>query len=358
MIYTLDARDNIILKLIASISKSNKEIYDTIKYSLEEMKIILANKNISYDDLKNTLIPRNDRLEMLVLFNTQHIERADYGYYLFDRIIPRLNVELNCSILSGDLINIGIPSYKLVELIESSIEDDSFPYYPEYMYLAYFNNLSKNQYNTLKENLSEMDEYVTAADMTYSSVFKDYLSFIIGTTCIKFNNYIILKHEDDRDPYDNCNLRGYPFGKHGYIERSIPELYYNMFLSYKIERSYIGADIEDINFSINAIKYDFENIELFDILIEEPKLKYLKENKTGVLKKLDLLEISKSDFQKLIKQKIMSNYFYNLAYDEEHNTTKFNISIEIINKDYKKNKALCSFEYISESKTLRLITFY
>lgn len=358
MIYTLNARDNILLKLIGNLVKSNKEIYDTISYSLEEMKIILVNKDISYDDLKNTLIPRNDRLEMLVFFNTQYIQRADYGYYLFDRIIPRLNNELSCSILSGDLINIGIPDDKLVELIESNIEEDSFPYSPECMYLVYFNNLSKNQYNRLKENLSEIDEYVTAIDMTYSSVLKDYLTFIIGPTCIKLNNYIILKHEDDRDPYDNCNERGYPFAKYRYIERSIPELYYNMFLSYKIERTYFGADIEDISFSINAIKYDIENIELFDVLIEEPKLKYLRENKTGVLKKLDLLEINKNDFEKLIKQKIVSNYFYNLAYDEVHNTAKFNISIEIMNKNYEKIKSLCSFEYIGESKTLRLITFY
>jgi hypothetical protein len=61
--------------------------------------------------------------------------------------------------------------------------------------------------------------------------------------------------------------------------------------------------------------------------------------------------------EKLIKQQIKHSYIYNLDYMVEYNTIKFNVSIELKNKSYKR-KVLVALKYLPDKQHLQLITMY
>ena len=195
--------------------------------------------------------------------------------------------------------------------------------------------------------------------VTNSCYMKTYASMLLCNAFIKSKNKIIMGHEEDVDESENINMFGYPFEENNYKCFSIPEPYFGLFLSYKIERKEYKGFEKDILFSLNAVSRSIFGIDDFEILIEESKLKYLLERKKGKFKKGCMLDINVKELEKLIRSKIKDNYIYNMEYDEEHHTTKFNIQIEIIAGDTGEIlKFLVSLEYIPEQKILRVITMY
>ena len=136
-------------------------------------------------------------------------------------------------------------------------------------------------------------------------------------------------------------------------------MYFGVLLSYKIERPIIQGFEADSEFSINAVHPSPWSLEDFKVHIDAEKLKYLSSEKAGTLKRLGLIDENIADLEKIIAAKMLSNYIYNMTYDSEHDTTKFDIVLEVHPADSAPPvRVLVALEYMPEQKRLRLITLH
>lgn len=105
VIFTLEARGNVFLETMKSaFNLSSQDIYKEIRWLFEALIDNLKRKNINYEHLKNALVPRADRKEIALVFDTTQIETAVYGSDVFLRILPLLERKATFSCLCGDYI--------------------------------------------------------------------------------------------------------------------------------------------------------------------------------------------------------------------------------------------------------------
>ena len=111
MIYTLNARGNVLLPATVNMLNLNNSQYAKMVLSVHnEAKSKLANKGIDYNKLKSALIPvHKDKYEIALVFDSQLIESDWYGNDVFEHVLPSLNKESTCSILCGDIIADYLP---------------------------------------------------------------------------------------------------------------------------------------------------------------------------------------------------------------------------------------------------------
>ena len=166
---------------------------------------------------------------------------------------------------------------------------------------------------------------------------------------------MILRHEDDIDDNENINNCGYKFEKYGFNYISIKQMYYDLFLTYKIES--ILADQEDLDYSIKAIAPHYE-IGTSSIYVDKNKMEYLNLEKDGLMEKLNLKDYTSDDLETLIRDQINNTYFYNLEYLEKFSTPKFNVSLELETIEGKKRKVLVALKYSDNIDSFNLITMY
>lgn len=362
--YILDTRENIFLNLLKQTFNTDfKDMYETINGLHNEFIDILKKKSIQYNSLKNVLIPQNSKKEILLVFDRRLVEGMDYGYKIMEEIISKLDHKSKNSFLIGDFINIIGNEWILRKLINEHIQLGCWDtFFSSQYFFIYINNLSNNQFNNFALNEYSDCGYIGFVDMTYSSRLKDYCSFILGSNFIKMGNEIVMSHEDDRSIDENVNLEGFPFEKYGFVIKSIPEYLYSLFLNYKIERNIVGQDKNDIAYSLNAISKNIGNLSSFNVLLEAKKFEYLKKEKTGTLKRLDALQLSCREFELFLQEKIWSNYIFNLSYEPNHNTCKFNTLLECRTSDDSQqtviHKVQVSLEYKYDERLLRVITLY
>lgn len=361
-IFTIDARNNFLLEAIQGYFNLNtKQLFKEINGMFNELNSVLSSKKIKYQDLKSALIPNPEKNEMVYVFDTSKISSAWYGYEVFENIMPLFDKKSNHSVLCGDFLGTYSTQERLSKEFSKSlvpIRKYNFEHSSQF-YLVYINNLSDEMHKNINDGLSKYVPYIGYIELNYSSFIKTYFSAILINCFIKHKNIIVMAHEDDREDAEDINIKGYPFEVNGYLCRSMKSMNYDVFLSYKIERNvYKGYEI-DTTLSLNAITSKAMKIDNFNILIDEKKLTYLKEYKTGKLKKANLINFNKTELEQLIKNKINSNYIYNMEFLEEYDTLKFNLIIETVASDTKETvKLTLALEYIPKQKELRLITMF
>jgi len=358
-IYTLDARGNIFLEVTKEYhSLNDKVMHNEINDMFSQLIKVLVSKNIKYSDLKNCLIPRNDRKEIGLVFDTTQIKSYSYGDAVFSKLLPILEKKGKHSILCGDYIGHNDIQNELFFRFYSEITQvNKFGYkHSSQFYIVYINNLSNSAFDNLIRKLKEYEPFSGFFDLTNQSFIKSYLSTILVNNCIKVENQILLGHEDDRDNSENINLVGYPYEESGYKIFSLQGNYFGVFLSYKIEREVFKGFESDIDFSLNSISPIISKIETIEI--EDKKFVYLLENKSGKLKKASIISTSKEELIELITKKINSNYIYNMTNLKTYNIFKFDILIELLNELNEIIKITIGFEYLPEHAKLRLITLY
>lgn len=192
-IYTFNAKDFLLFPVMKKVfSLSEEEVYNTIFDEFEVLKKRLDLKKISYEKLKGALIPNQekDRFETCLIIDSDQIESNDYGYYVFERLIPLLDKESTYSILCGDYIDIlntadSQPGLRgVMNEVIYRCHASKYQYSGQY-YLIYFNRLTENQRWSIVEGLMEYPWFTGFADLTYQSVFKSYISNILCNCCIK-----------------------------------------------------------------------------------------------------------------------------------------------------------------------------
>lgn len=358
-IYTLDARDNVFLEVLKKSSNLTfDEIYTEINNSHENCILLLSNLKIKYADLKNALIPRSGRNEAAFVFDINKIQSSSYGHEVFSKLIPLLEKKSDSSILGGDFIgNAGIENKLKQAFLEhiQSTKEISYINHRQF-FIVYLNNLPDTSVRAIDDGLKAYSSYVGFFDLTYSSFLKIYLSTILSRLFLKHKTVIITPYESTTD---NMTIYSYPFEENGYKCKTIQEIYYNLFLGYKIEREIFSGFESDASFSINALTMEVSDIFDFNLFIEEKKLGYLLKEKADSIIRAGITNLTLPEIEQLIKDKMRSNYIYNLSFLPETKTIKFNILIETKRVDSNKPmKLTVALEYMAEKKTLRLITMF
>lgn len=358
VIYTIDAREHGFLEGMSTHYKwTPADIYRQINLSAARTIETLKQKKIGYEELKNALIPHSNRKEIAFVFDSTLIDSSWYGYKVAKILIPLLNKDSVNSILLGDYIG----DYKYAKMYKDLFFQYIHPHKSitykihELFYLVYINNLSEEHFTFLNYGLQKMNAYVGYFDLTYSSPIKTVLSTILVRSILKNKKTIINPTEADVDE----NLTGFPFEENGYRVIGIDDLSYGMFLSYKIEREVFPGYEADQRFSINALSDEVRDLSGLQLLIEDNKLEYLRREKAGSMEMAGLITLTAVELSIIIKKKLRDNYLFNLSFNPEHETMKFNILIEVPRSDrHKPIKLVAALEYAPGLETLRLITLF
>jgi len=359
-IFTLNARDNIILDLLNSYKPDRSTIYETINIEFQDCLLTLSDKKINYQDLKNCLVPSTNRNEIALVFDRTKINSFSYGQEVISQIIPLFDLQSCHSIMHGDYIGDHNKDKMSLLFFENIISQKSIIYIENnQFYIVYINNLSDRMIQSFNEGLYQFGAYVGYFNLTYSSILKTYLSFILVNAFIKNKTTIISSQDEDSDPTETDNSSLYDFNNKGLVYKSIPSRYFDLFLTYKIEREVFEGFKSDSEFSINAVTVNVLDISDFNIKISPEKFQYLFREKAGTLHPVGITDLEINDLELLIRERINKNYLYNLTFNKQFNTLKFNIVLEFKRNDNKrKMKLLLAFEYLPNDKILRLITMY
>ncbi len=359
-IYALNARDNVILPVIyKSCSNMYKEINDEFKILLNKLK----NKGIDYYKLSKALTPvrEEDKYEYAFVFNSRYFDDKTmfYGEKIINKILSIINKESTQSILFGDYIKLEeIEESTLKEIFLEKIEyinKCEYAYSIDY-FIVYINNISKKQVNDMINILKKEEFFVGVMNLKYCSRIKQYFSTILCPLCLKYKNKVVIPSIQEDNNNENFNEQGYAYKENGFEIISLNEMWYYLFLSYKIPNCTV--DKEDLKFNYNVLTNIVPEYKQLKIIVDENKLKYLKREKAGDMKILDLLNITKEDLEKMILINLYNNYIYNLEINS-FGDLKFNILIELYIESQKAIKnVLIALKYIPEKKEIRLITMF
>jgi hypothetical protein len=332
-----------------------------INLSFSDMLEILKVKQIDYASLKNALVPCPDRNEAAFVFDTTQIKSNWYGLEVFKRILPALDQNATHSILCGDLGGENNTQDRLhVAFAQEVILARSCTWmHSSQFYIVYINNLSDQMLSNIRDSLSQYHGYVGWVDCYAPSFLKTYLSLVLCNSFLKAKRIVIQGHEDDRENIEDVNMVGYPFEKYGYTCKSFQSMYNDLFLHYKIERGVYPGFESDTIFSLNAISSTVVPLDECEVEVEEAKLKYLQERKEGSMRRSGLLSVTREELQAKIRERLASNYIFNMAYAAEHRTMKFNTVLNFVPADAAKLvKLTVSLEYKPSEKRVRLITMF
>lgn len=367
MIYTFDAKGFILYPVMKSyFDMSDDEVYRVIREGFEILSKQLDMKKISYNSLKGALIPNQDkdRFETCFVIDTLQIDCADYGNYVFEKLIPLLDKESTYSILCGDYIDF-LYKYKLdsQNVLQSELNGILRRYNKsEYKnstqyFLIYINRLTEKQRTKIIEGLNQYNWFSGYADVTYNSRFKTYISSILVQVCIKNRNHIIVSHPCDYPDEENINMRGFPFETNGFKLISINEDSYGAFLSYKIES--IVPDKEDVSFSFNALFPKFDSFEKVELYVSDDKWdKYLTNKEKGKGQIVELLGYSlydKKRFTEEVFKQVCANYIYNLR-ENEYGDLLVNVCVELPTVNGHIRKTTIALKYYPDTGVMEIVT--
>lgn len=357
-IHTLEARDNAFLELLSShFNLSDKVMREEVWRARHKIAKDLHRKGVEYSTLRSSLTPQPNRHEVGLVFNTPHISRPDYGVEVGQQILPLLHRKQNLSILSGDLIhrdqlraritlNQSLEAVRTINLVDTS-----------QLYCVYINNLSAAAVAEITSRLTTYEPYVGHIPLTHESPTKDWISTTLLPCYVKSGAKFIGPHTDELPGPSNVNSYGWPLTDHNYEMVSIAETYFNLLLSYKIERAVKPGFKSDSLYALTAISETTISLEDCDVQVEDAKTKYLHEAKPGSMAAAGLQGASSGDLSRLIRSKIEQNYIYSLRYDQNRGQSFFNIVMEVGNVA-PKFKLMVALEYRADDRLLRVVTMY
>lgn len=303
--------------------------------------------------------------ETCLIIDSTKIDFPDYGYYIFERLIPLLDKKSTYSILCGDYIDIfyeeNSESQQILRIVMNDVlarcHESKYRHSSQY-YLIYINRLTGNQRLKIVEGLLTFPWFTGFADLTYSSKFKTYISNILTPVCIKNKKRIIMSHPSDYFDNENVNISEFPFEDNGFSIISINDDSYQAFLSYKMESEL--PDKDDVSFSLNALFPKFDSIEKIKLYISDDKWdNYLTDKdkrKKGAL--VELLGYTKEDkdcFVREIYKQICANYVYRLR-KKEFNGLMFNICVELPTVNNHLRKTTIALKYKPDIGEMEVVT--
>jgi hypothetical protein len=356
-IFTLEARSHVVLEVMAEHFKmTDEQVFQDIQNSHKDLVQVLASKGIQYQDLRNALIPTTNRNERAYLFNWTKVDATNYGRVIVEHSLPAFDPRSSHSVLLGDWLHHKEHNGWAINELRKALAGAAEPYtgHGHDLYIVYVNNLSDGHADALHSRFQALPAYIGFLDLTFASVVKFYISTMLVRAFIKHRKFVIQGHEDDRSNSENISMLPYEFEKAGYSLRSLQGLLYGVFLSFKIERPIFLHDDMDTKFSMLAMGASPAELDEFDVVLDDRKLHYLKENHPEGIERSGFVGLSAADIAKQIRVKVKANYIYNLARSKDGSTMKFNILLE----NPGVARFLCALELRPQERQLRVITLF
>ena len=327
-----------------------------------DLELALTAKNIDYEGLRAALVPSQTRREIALIFDSHAVGQTWYGLEIFKEYMPLFDRQSSNSILMGDYgTSQNRDESRLRQIFCDTVmlaRDLSYRHSTQF-FIVYINNLSEEMFVRFATALHGSPSYVGYADMSNGSFFKYILSTMLANVFIKHGLLIIQGHEDDRSNDENVNLAGLPFEQYGYACRSVVSYLHGMFLSYKIERPIFNERDIDTEFSLNAVCTLPLPLDGFSIEVDEAKTAYIRIHNASSIARAGLEQVSSDEIKALVASKIKASYIYRLEYLSKYDVIKFNLIIEVPDKDGGRPvRFLAALEYRPKDQVLRLITLY
>jgi hypothetical protein len=361
-IWTLNGRDNVILDVLSGLlALTDRQTRRVIVGSHDELLRILSGKLVDYTSLRAALVPAQNREEYVFLFEVDQLDEfaaPSYSAVAGAQILPLLNRATTCSIMHGDLIypdvDRGIILLDRHVVKQRSIEIAN----TNEIFGIYINNLSRPMFERIHAGLGGYRPYLGYAAVTGNSPMKDWVSTVLGPCYLKAGRRFICAHEDDTSNEENDNLPMWPLGDNNYEYSSLQAMYFDLFLSYKIERTVRPGFEGDVRFGLSAISDTPASLAEFDVIIEDNKFVYLSDGPhSGSLRLAGLDALSASALGEMIAAKLQDGYVYNLRFRGDSDTSLFNMIIEVRAHERTSNvRLLAAFEYKPSERLLRLVT--
>ena len=335
IIYTFNSRSDVSWDILRDQAVENKEIKKSIWTFKDELVQLLKNKNIDYKDLKNVLVPQDDKKEIVLFFK---ITDEWYGKEIQNKVYEIItDLKLNTNMLIGDLLiypnRMEIKSYLLKNYPNTILEEDYD------LYCVYLNNLSENALNEIKSRLSNFNLYRGYINTTYGCWIKKYLSTILVWSLILYKNKTITnQHHVIESPQ---NLIELPTEE---IDVCTP------FLWYKIERD---GNKDDLRNCLNALTDKNIDINSLKVACSEDKVKYILNSHQNGFHKLGLLTKEKEEVEQELKRLINNNYIFNIRICKNYGTLMFNTILEKNNK-----RATIALKYDDKKNIANVVTLY
>jgi len=340
---------------------SNAQMYDMIRGEFSQLVDEMSKKGIAYSSLRNALTPNINKKEIALVFDSTRITSAWYGYEIFEKVLACFDQKTSHSILVGDYIGENQHYHMLREnFMGELISDHEIDYrHNDQFYVVYINNLSSTLFAKLAANLKNYTAFIGYFDLTHETFIKSYLATILCKIAILHKREVIMPGEEDDWAEDGVNITGLPFEDYQFTIRNIFSIYYDLFLSYKIESAVYDGFEADLEFSLNALSPLIEDIDKYKIEIDQAKMDYLLTEKAGKLKKAGIFNYSIDQVAALITEKIRSNYIYEMSQLPAHNVVKFNLVIELV-AQATKEVVRCNVTLAcnNEDKVLKVVTLF
>lgn len=354
-IHTVEARDNAMLDVtFEKPERRGEEIRREIAMALDTAIKQLSDRGVEYAKLRTALTPQVDKRELALLFDST-VMNGWYGGEAAEAVLPHLDRKSNHSILAGDII------FKDLDFLLTALNaegefwrETSIPV-SQQLYVVYITNLSDGGFDRLVDGVRSCRGAIGYVDCTYAGVTKTILSTCIGTRYVKVGSVFVNSHPFDADEDANENAAGWPIAEHGYSYCSIADLYFDLFLQYKVESVFPGSAFNDGHFSLAAVTGIWADPRTLPLSVHEGKRKYLEDEKGGSLAKAGLSGLSADEIASKIKEKIAANYIYNLVWNSEKGYSNFATMIEFKHKGRKvRLRAALKFE----DGTLGLVSLF
>jgi len=359
-IFTINARDNIVLD-VAYKESSPTKCFKEINSVFEMFKESLNKQEIDYSKLKNALVPNKKRKEIAFVFDTQVLQECIYDYFILNKILPLLGKDSTHSILVGDITGDASEKYEIRDLFFENlfqINPTDYKYHNQY-FVVYINNLSDSMVDNLVDKLKGGKYFTGYFDLTFSSSIKTKIATTVSTRFIKSKSHLILSDPYATNIIDNIPTTTSEYEELGFQCVFIHQVYFHIFLSYKIERQILVGIEKDSDFSLNMLTSDFVDLSECKIEINPEKIEYFRKEKGDNFERAGLIDHSSTELEELISKRIANNYIYNLTFIQEHDILKFDILMEFKRIDKEQlMKMVLGIEYQHKKKTLRLITMF
>ena len=338
---------------------SSAQLSSEINNSFIYFESLLGKAKINYTDLRKVLVPSIDKKEICFVFDTLYIKECSYGIKILNDLLPFFNKQKKYNVLFGDLLDYS--NYKFTDKILDIMcaacninRVDEHKFTNRY-FLIYINNLSKSDFQKFANCVSSRPYFVGYADMTYSSLFKSYISNCISSQFILLNNKVICKHEPDIEDIASINIIGCDFEHNGFEIVSVSSDYYSLFLDYLIDSSVSVWEKDNAYKELMSDIISYE-CDLNDFLFNIPdeKIMYLIHH-SNIQLRLGNPNNVKETIQNMVSHCIKNNIFYELDFNKlQYEIIKFNVFIDVSNS----TKLTCSIKYNILQKSFELITMY
>lgn len=362
VIYSINAGDNLYLPVIEEyLNLNNTAIKNEIIACHKLLIQALENTGVKYQDFRKSLLPAdgNNHFEYLFVFRLIPDDNSIYSY-IEDNIASLFSKDSRLSISIGDLIlynsNPILASNvikSMFKILNRPIDDNWCANY----FLIYINNITAANVKTIDNFFKDKDFYMGCADVTFSSLFKSYISnHSVLTKYIKIGKNVF-NQDADTEPHKHSKIHNgfWSWREEGYNIYGINDVIFTNFLVYKID-TYQGNLYSTYDFRYNKIYITSDENEKFDINdveIDINKYDYLEKEK-NIFKQIN---VSKEKFIDEIRNKIQRQSYYNIEILDELNVIKFCIFLEFENQNKKIKKTL-ALKYDTNLKKIFIVSMY